>query len=232
MKRASTILLAAVAGGAGAIVLLSYFLPDLPYLADVSQWLKRTAVLLSAAALLVGLLNLIGVHLGKIGGQEKGWAYSALLVVMLAVTFTLGMLFGLDNRAVVSLFRYVQLPVEATLIALLAVSLTAAGYRLIARRPNPFNIVFMVSAVVFILGSAPWLICRAWLSPLAFCERGWRRCGRSAGRAACCWVWRWDQSLRDCGFCWPLIGRTEIELGRPSLPELWSSQRPRHADLR
>jgi hypothetical protein len=158
LKRASTILLAAVAGGAGAIVLLSYFLPDLPYLAEVSQWLKRTAVLLSAAALLVGLVNLIGVHLGKIGGQEKGWAYSALLVVMLAVTFTLGMLFGLDNRAVVSLFRYVQLPVEATLIALLAISLTAAGYRLIARRPNPFNIVFMVSAVVFILGSAPWLI--------------------------------------------------------------------------
>jgi len=157
VKRASTYLLAFIAGAAGAIVLLSYFL-DLPYLSDISQWLKQTAVLLSAAALLIGLLNLVGVHLGKIGGQEKGWAYSALLVVMLAVTFTLGMLFGLDNRAVVSLFRYVQLPVEATLIALLAVSLTAAGYRLIARRPNLFNIAFMVSGVVFILGSAPWLI--------------------------------------------------------------------------
>jgi hypothetical protein len=157
LSRASTILLAVVAGAAGAIVLLSYFL-DLPYLADVSQWLKQTAVLLSAAALLVGLFNLIGVHLGKIGGQDKGWAYSALLVVMLVVTFALGMLFGLDNRSVVALFRYVQLPVEATLIALLAVSLTAAGYRLIARRPSVFNIAFVVSAILFILGSIPWLI--------------------------------------------------------------------------
>lgn len=150
-------MLAAVAGLAGALVLASYFL-DLPYLGEASQWLKRTAVLLSAAALLVGLLNLIGIHLGKIGGQQKGWAYSALLVVMLVVTFALGMLFGVDNRAVVSLFRYVQLPVEATMVALLAVSLTAAGYRLIARRPNPFNLVFVVSAVVFILGTVPWFI--------------------------------------------------------------------------
>jgi hypothetical protein len=157
LKRASTILLALVAGAAGAIVLVSYFL-DLPLLADVSQWLKQTAILLSAAALLVGLLNLMGVHLGKIGGQEKGWAYSALLVVMMVVTFALGMLFGSDNRAVVSLIRYVQLPVEATLLALLAISLTAAGYRLIARRPNLFNVVFMVSAIIFIVGSAPWLI--------------------------------------------------------------------------
>ena len=44
MSRASTILLAGVAGAAGAIVLLGYFL-DLPYLTDVSQWLKHTAVL-------------------------------------------------------------------------------------------------------------------------------------------------------------------------------------------
>lgn len=157
MKRVSTVLLAIAAGTAGMIVLLSYFL-DLPYLSEASQWLKQTAVLLGAAALLVGLLNLVGVHLGKIGGQEKGWAYSALLVVMLAVTFTLGILFGIDNRSVAALFRYVQLPVESTLIALLAVSLTAAGYRLIARRAGVFNSIFMISAILFILGSIPWLI--------------------------------------------------------------------------
>jgi hypothetical protein len=130
--------------------------------------------LLGAAALLVGLLNLVSVHLGKIGAQEKGWAYSALLVVMLAVTFTLGMLFGIDNRSVTALFRYIQLPVESTLIALLAVSLTAAGYRLIARRVSVFNSIFMITAILFILGSIPWLILpglaepfgvlRAWLA--------------------------------------------------------------------
>ncbi len=157
MRQASTILLAVVAGAAGAIVLASYFL-SLPYLDEISQWLKHVAVLLGAAAMLIGLLNLAGIHLGKIGGQEKGWPYSALAVVMLAVTFVLGMLFGVDNRAVLSLFQYVQVPAESTLFALLAVSLTAAGYRLMARRANAFNIIFVITAVLFLLGTVPWLI--------------------------------------------------------------------------
>jgi hypothetical protein len=157
LRQASTILLAVVAGAAGAIVLASYFL-SLPYLDEISQWLKHVAVLLGAAAMLIGLLNLAGIHLGKIGGQEKGWPYSALAVVMLAVTFVLGMLFGVDNRAVLSLFQYVQVPAESTLFALLAVSLTAAGYRLMARRANAFNIIFVITAVLFLLGTVPWLI--------------------------------------------------------------------------
>lgn len=147
---------AVTAGVAGVVVLASYFV-DLPVLTDLSTRFKQVAVLLVAASILVGLLNLVGIHLGKIGAQDKGWPYSALLVIMLVVTFALGLLFGVDNRAVVSLFRYVQVPVESTLFALLAVTLTAAGFRLLARRANPFNAMFALTAVLVLLGSGPWL---------------------------------------------------------------------------
>ncbi len=103
----------------------------------------RWAILLSAVALLLGILNLLASHLHKVNTQEKGWPYSALLIIILLGTLVLGLVFGPDNRVVLSVFEYIQLPVEATLMALLAVSLAAAGVRMIARRRDVYSLIFI-----------------------------------------------------------------------------------------
>jgi hypothetical protein len=53
-------------------------------------------------------------------------------------------------------FNYVHLPIEASLTGLLAVSLTLAGFRLLARRRDLISLTFVSVALVVLLGTAPW----------------------------------------------------------------------------
>jgi hypothetical protein len=118
-------------------------------------------VLLAAVALFLGLFNLVIVHWNKVSDQRAGWPYSAILIVAFFLTLVLGLVFGPDSPVVLLLFNYVQLPVEASLSALLVVSLTLAGYRLISRRRDLVSAVFILTALLILLGSGPGLISSA-----------------------------------------------------------------------
>ncbi len=155
MRLRVSLLWAAVASAVGLVVLLDFFV-EVPLLQGLRLMLVSLAVLLSAAALVLGLMNLLAVHWDKIGQQEKGWPYSGLLILSLLVTLVLGVLFGPDYPVVLALFNYVQLPVEASLMGLLAVSLTAAGFRLIARRRDVASVLFIAVALLVLLGTGPW----------------------------------------------------------------------------
>lgn len=157
MKLGPYLIWAAVASAAGFLVLVGYFV-SVDTLIGLRLLLIQWAVLLAAAALLLGLFNLLAVHWNKVSLQEAGWPYSALLILFFLVTLVLGLLFGPDYEVVLLLFQYVQLPVEASLLALLAVSLTVAGFRLLARRRDVISIVFMATALLVLLGTAPWPI--------------------------------------------------------------------------
>jgi hypothetical protein len=165
----------AVAIAFGVIVLQGYFI-DLEVLRGLRTLVLQWSVILAAAALLLGVVNLTAVHLSKIGAQEKGWPYSALLLGALAVTLLLGVFFGPESALVLSLFQYVQQPVEATLAGLLAISLTLGVVRLLSRRRDLRTYVFLITAFLVMVGTGPWLIgsngglhqvmgeVRAWLS--------------------------------------------------------------------
>lgn len=157
MKLGPYLIWAAVASAAGFLVLVGYFV-SVDTLIGLRLLLIQWTVLLAAAALLLGLFNLLAVHWNKVSLQEAGWPYSALLILFFLVTLVLGLLFGPDYEVVLLLFQYVQLPVEASLLALLAVSLTVAGFRLLARRRDVISIVFMATALLVLLGTAPWPI--------------------------------------------------------------------------
>jgi hypothetical protein len=155
VKIGAYIVWAAVATACGGLVLIGYFL-DVAVVQDLRLLFMRWAVLLSAAALILGLFNLLAAHLKKVNDQETGWGYSALLIMFLIGTLILGLLFGPDNRVVLSLFDYVQVPVEASLIGLLAVSLAVAGFRLVSRRRDFASLVFIGVALLILMGTATW----------------------------------------------------------------------------
>ncbi|HMK08576.1 MAG TPA: hypothetical protein VK449_06045 [Anaerolineales bacterium] len=147
----------AVAVAFGLIVLQGYFL-DLQVLTGLRTLILQWSVILAAAALLLGVVNLLAVHLSKIGAQEKGWGYSAVLVGALVVTLIVGLVFGEESPLVLAFFQYVQQPVESTLAALLAVSLTLGVVRLLSRRRDLRSYTFVITAFIVLLGTGPWLI--------------------------------------------------------------------------
>jgi hypothetical protein len=165
----------AIAVAFGLIVLQGYFL-DVEALSGLRTMVLQWAVVLAAAALLLGVVNLMAVHFSKVGSQEKGWPYSAVLVGALVITLLVGLFFGEESPLVLAVFQYIQQPVESTLAALLAISLTLGVVRLLSRRRDLRTYVFLVTAFIVLLGTGPWLIgsngglhqlmgeARAWLS--------------------------------------------------------------------
>lgn len=157
MRGGLQIVWTAVAIGFGLVVLQGYFI-EVPGFENLRTTILQWAVVLAAAALLLGLINLMAVHLTKIGAQEAGWPYSALLVVALLGTLLVGLLFGEESPFLLSLFQYVQQPVEASLAGLLAISLTLGGIRLLTRRRDLRTYVFLLTAMIALLGTGPWLV--------------------------------------------------------------------------
>ncbi|TET84072.1 MAG: hypothetical protein E3J37_04300 [Anaerolineales bacterium] len=157
MKFRANLVWAATAVGSGIFVLLGYFI-DHEVVLTLRLILMRWSVLLVAGALFLGLFNLLTVHWSKVSEQEKGWPYSAVLILAFLVTLILGLWFGPDNQTLLMLFNYIQLPVEASLMALLTISLAVAGFRLVSRRRDPFSLIFVVVAMLVLLGTGPWLV--------------------------------------------------------------------------
>ena len=141
----------AIAIVAGLIVLIGYFVPAL---AGVQGVLLNWAIILAGVAALVGVFNLISVHGDKVRRREKGSIYSAILLISLFASFIFGLALGPDNPNMRLLVSAVIVPVEATLMALLSVTLLYASIRLLRRRTDLMSIVFLLTAVLMLIASA------------------------------------------------------------------------------
>ena len=151
------LLAAIIAGVCGLVVLAGYFV-RLPLLVKASSALLNWAILLAAFAVLLGIFNLLAVNFTKITRKQKGVFNHVILIVAMLVTFVVGILipfFPKASPAFEFIFRTFQLPVEASLMATLAVTLTLASIRLLRRRLSIFAVIFLSTAVLILLGTAP-----------------------------------------------------------------------------
>ncbi|MDK1028060.1 MAG: hypothetical protein QGM50_02945 [Anaerolineae bacterium] len=145
----------AIAFSVGLLVLLGYFVPSETLLVDVRLVLVQWAVILAAVAVLVGVLNLLGVHWQKIQRRQKGGAYSILLIVSLFSAAVLGIFVGTDSPTLRFYLEAIIIPAEATLMALLAVTLVYASARLLRHRPDLMSFLFLGTAVITLFAAAP-----------------------------------------------------------------------------
>ena len=140
---------AAFAIAAGAIVLLGYFFPG--PLGPLRLLLLDWGVIIAGMAVLVGIYNLAAVQMEKFRAGQKGGAYGILLVVSLLITFGLGLILGPENQYMQLAMNAIVVPVEASLMAILAVTLIYASIRLLRRRVDVMSVVFLVVAVLFLI---------------------------------------------------------------------------------
>jgi hypothetical protein len=144
----------AIAIAAGLLVLAGYFVES-PILVSLRVTLLNWVIILAAVALFLGLFNLLAVHLGKLRSRQKGGVYSLALIFFLLVTFILGVWLRPDHAVIGMIFDAIQRPVEASLMAMLAVTLAYASIRLLRRRSNLVSAIFLVTALLILLGTAP-----------------------------------------------------------------------------
>jgi hypothetical protein len=152
----------AVAIAFGWIVLVGYLLPGLLG-ESIQAILLQAAVVLAAFALLAGVINLLRVHSNKLKTEQPGNGYSVFvllgfLIVVIAVAADFVLTFQPLEYWSLLVFKSIQVPVESSLLAVLAVVLAYAGARLLHRRTNAFAIIFVFTVLIVLLGTTPFFL--------------------------------------------------------------------------
>lgn len=177
LKRIFPALNAVVAIAAGVIVLLGYFItPSGPSanpspLTDFANSLAvfriiilQWSVLLAGIAVIIGIGNLFAVHLQKMIQRKPGAIYSLVLLVFFLITFALVIVvhyapsidFAPALKDAQNIFLYgIMVPVEVSLMAILAVTLLYSAMRMLRWRIDLKTILFLVSALLALMSTGP-----------------------------------------------------------------------------
>ncbi len=106
-----------------------------------------------AIGVLIGILNLLGVHFGRIRRRERQWGYSIIVIVAAAAVIILWLLNVDDvNRL---LLEDVQVAIESALAGLVLFALVYGAYRIMSRRVSWGNFLFILSLLVILIGALP-----------------------------------------------------------------------------
>jgi hypothetical protein len=159
----------ALAMGFGLVVLLGYFFGtnlagEPTMLGLLRDYFIRGAVIVAAVALLVGITNLTSVHIHKITKRDRPGSsvvlLAALFITLLVGLFDIYRTYQSGSQTLMGvnwLFINIQIPIETSLMAVLAISLTYAATRLFSLRMTVFSIIFLVVIILILLGSIPQL---------------------------------------------------------------------------
>ena len=140
---------------AGVVTIIGFFTQGT--FADLKSTLAQWVVVLAAFALLVGLSNLLRVHIGRVIKGGEGWPYSVILVGSALAVLGFGLVSGrgAGDPYVTWMFKWIYQPLGAAVFSLLAFFLTTAFFR--APRIRSIEaIVLLVVALVVVIGQAPF----------------------------------------------------------------------------
>ena len=146
----------AVAIAIGLIILLGYFVP-VPPLQAIRVILLGWSVTLAGVLLLIGVLNLIGVYWRRFMRGKPADYYSPYLIAAFLITLAAGLWLGPGSSQFQRVVSAIQAPIEASLLGVLAISLSIASLRLLRTRKNLMMIVFTFSVALFLLMGSGFL---------------------------------------------------------------------------
>lgn len=164
MGRLLGLLATAIAIGFGLFTLFG-LTTNIPLLAGPTEFFLQLVSITVAVTIIIGILNLLAVHLGRVRGRQTGWGYSLLLVfsalavVILTVLERAGVLRG-EPAVTTILLEQVQVAVESAFAGLLLFALVYGAYRVLRKRVSGWGLLFVVALLIVLAGALP-------LSPLA-----------------------------------------------------------------
>jgi hypothetical protein len=151
MKKMKSPVATAVAIAIGLIVLSGYFVP-LAIMQQIRFQLLDWAIIITAFAALVGIINLLMAHIKRMRSTLPGRDPLSLVVILaFAATLVVGVIFRPSSTAFQSIILKIERPIEASFMAVLAITLAFACLRLFQRQHGTLAVVFIISTVFFLL---------------------------------------------------------------------------------
>jgi hypothetical protein len=174
-RRLLTIPAAAIAIGFGLITLAGLLLGD-----DLGLWstvlaglrsrgidiraisdaLLQLVVITVAVTVLIGIINLITVHFGRIRQRKGGWGYSLVLiistlaVIILTILERANVLRGSPSITTI-LLENVQVSIESALAGLLLFALVYGAFRTLRNRFTGWGVLFTLALLIILIAALP-----------------------------------------------------------------------------
>lgn len=167
MRRISYTLATVIVIAIGLIMLIGLLAPEGTMLGDIAsgfgvyalaQSFMRIVAITVAFTVIIGILNLLVVHAGRIRARRGGWGYSIVLIVSLVGVVALTVLerAGILNTQpalTTVLLENVQVSIESALSGLLLFALVYGAYRTLHNRVTFWGLLF-VGAMLIVLAGA------------------------------------------------------------------------------
>jgi hypothetical protein len=135
----------------GLIVLVGYFIPS-PAISAIRTPLLDWAVTLSGIATLVAIAHLIfGVHWQRLRNSDTRKGFSFVVILSFLLTLGAGIFLGPSNIVIQKIVTQIQVPIETSLMAVLAITLSYASLTILKRQRNWMGLVFFISLLLFLV---------------------------------------------------------------------------------
>jgi len=151
----------------GVVVAVQYFVPleELEFIYENAlDWIIITGVF----AMMLGLWSLFRVSISKVQNKAPGWGYNLITLAGLFGMLFLG--YRVESLAegslFMKLFRYVYIPIQATMFSLLAFYVASAAYRAFRAR-TVVSTILLATALIIMLRMIPLGFLSNWNQVLA-----------------------------------------------------------------
>jgi len=139
----------------GLFMMLQFFVPHWA-INTLAGKFQQWAVIVVAFALVLGLANLVRVHMDQIQRKEHDWQYKIITLVAMVVVALAGFISGIQPGGFFNDRLYLQMyvPMSSTMYATLAFYIASAAFR--AFRVRSWQAwLLAVTAVIVMLGRVP-----------------------------------------------------------------------------
>jgi hypothetical protein len=139
-----------IACATGLTILAGYFFQDrfAPILGLLINW----GIVLVGLSGLIGIAYLVRMHILRIAHRQKGGFYSVIVLIAFLFTLIAGLILTPQHAFYRDWVLNIQTPVEASLLAVLSVTLLYASLYLIRTRGwTPMSVGFLVGALVSLI---------------------------------------------------------------------------------
>jgi hypothetical protein len=159
LGRLLAILATVIAISAGLVTLFGLSLEGGLLTTSAQVFLQLVSITI-AITVFIGILNLLAVHLGRIGRRKAGWGYSLVLVLSLLAVISLTILERaniLTTEPVLTtiLLEDVQVAIESALAGLVLFALVYGAYRVLRKRVSGWGLLFVLALLVVLIGTLP-----------------------------------------------------------------------------
>lgn len=116
-----------------------------------SIFIRLVAITISVT-IIIGIVNLVRVHLARVFSGRLGGIYSLILLGSFVGTIAFYILRSGDT----TLLETVQVPIESSLAGLLFITLVYGGFRIMRTRPTRWSLLFVVVLLLVLVGTLPF----------------------------------------------------------------------------